>query len=130
MGRGCSPELENPVAVTVDDDSGFSAAFLEELATLANRLLEHDLAIYEVSYNYLAFGSWTLVAGSRHRRLRFEYDGKEDQLDVSESTFSDSQSQPQWETLPPQTLEPGAGVNVPRLFTLVGNRVFETLGVG
>jgi len=116
--------------VTVGHDSEFSAAFSEALVTLANRLLEHDLAIYEVSYNYFAFGSWTLVVGSRHRRLRFQYDGKEDQFDVSESTFSDSQSPPQWEALPSQTLDRGAAVNVPRLFTLVGNMVLETLDVG
>ena len=113
--------------MTVDDDCGFSAGFLEALANLAKSLLGHDLAIYEVSYHYWAFGSWTLVAGTPHRRLLFQFDGKEDYLDVSQSTFGDSQSRPKWEALRQQKLEPGAGVNVPRLFSLVENMVLETL---
>ncbi len=113
--------------MTVDDECNFSAEFLDALRNLANRLVEHDLAIYEVSYHYFAFGSWTLVAGTRHRRLRFQFDGKEDHLDIAQSAFSDSQSPPQWEVLPSPTLYSGVGVNVRELFSVVERTVLDTL---
>jgi hypothetical protein len=67
--------------VTVDDDCGFSALFFAAVAELSGRLVARDIAVYEFTYSYLSFGSWTLVVGSRHRRLRFRFDGKEEHLE-------------------------------------------------
>ena len=111
--------------MTVDDDSGFSALFFSAIAKLSGRLEAHDIAVYDFTYSYLSFGSWTLVAGSRHRRLRVQFDGKEDHIEIAESTFSDSQSQSEWRMLPPPTLNVGAGVNPSELFDLVEGVVVE-----
>ena len=105
--------------MTVDDDCGFSATFFDALADLAKALLEHDLAVYENQYNYFAFGSWTLIVGTSHRRLRFEFDGKEDWLEVLESEFQNQGSQPQWKSVDTRQLERGSGVNPSRVFELV-----------
>jgi hypothetical protein len=105
--------------VTVDNEWEYSAGFLQALGGLAGRLEGHDIAVYDVAYSYLSFGSWSLVAGSRHRRLKFDFDGKENHLSVAESDFSDSQSRADWQTLPAPAIEAGIGVNFSKLFELV-----------
>ncbi len=113
--------------MTVDDDCGFSAAFFDALAGLAKSLLENELAIYEANYNYWVFGSWTLVTGTSHYRLRFEFDGKEDWLEVFESEFDNSSSQPQWRSVETRQLERGSGVNTSQIFSIVEDMSVATL---
>jgi hypothetical protein len=106
--------------VTVDDDSGYSAAVFAAVADLSRRLAEDDLAIYAFDYDYLAFGSWVMVAGSRHRRMRLRFDGKEDHLEVSEAEVGDSRSSPAWRPLHSPTLKRGIGVDPVAMFEAVG----------
>jgi hypothetical protein len=73
-----------------------SGSFLSEVAKLSQLLNQHGRAIFEVHYNDLAFGSWVLVAGTRHKRLRLTWDGKEALLDVSTANFSSSGAIPNW----------------------------------
>jgi hypothetical protein len=113
--------------VTVDDDSGYSAAVFAAVAGLSHRLADDDLAIYSFDYDYLAFGSWTMVAGSRHRRVRLEFDGKEDHLEVAQATVSDSRSSLAWQVLPSPRLERGAGVDPGAMFESVGGIITRVL---
>jgi hypothetical protein len=84
-------------------------------------------AIYESQYHYMVFGSWTLIAGVRHRRLRFIYDGKEHNLSVAIAKFPDSQSASTWQTLPSPSLTDVAGVNPSKIFEKVVQIVREQL---
>ena len=113
--------------MTVDDEVHFSSVFLDSLAELAHRLNRHDIAIYDLAYHYWAFGSWTLVAGRPHRRLRFQFDGKEEALSISQSDFSDSQSQANWKALQNPALPSGAGVDPAQLFDVVERVLVDNL---
>ena len=73
------------------------------LDDLANSCTEKGIAIYEHRYHYLAFGSWTIVAGRRKNRMRFDWNGKEKLLYVSQSEFPDSQAPANWTPLPCDT---------------------------
>jgi hypothetical protein len=77
-------------------DSEASLRHLEAVATLAQRLHQRAIAVLEYRYDFLAFGSWRLVAGSRHRRIRLTWDGKESLLSSSTSAFQGSGSSPAW----------------------------------
>ncbi|MDZ7668314.1 MAG: hypothetical protein U5Q16_02445 [Gammaproteobacteria bacterium] len=105
--------------MTVDDEWGYSAGFLSALASLVRELEQKEIAVYEVAYSYLSFGSWSAVVGTRHRRLRFDFDGKETELRIAEARFSDSRSLADWKSLPAPALEAGSGVNFQKLFELV-----------
>lgn len=97
------------------------------MASLSQRLADDDLAIYSFDYDYLAFGSWTMVAGSRQRRVRLQFDGKEDHLEIGQGTVSDSRSSLAWQAIPGPKLERGAGGNPGALFESVGPIVKRAL---
>ena len=59
------------------NDASDACRHLEAVALLAGRLSPHDIAIFEHHFDYLASGSWTIVAGSRKRTLEFSWDGCE-----------------------------------------------------
>ena len=63
--------------MSIDDSQ---SSYFRRLADLAERLAKKKVAIYEHSFEYMAFGSWEIVAGRRERMLRFNYDGKESYL--------------------------------------------------
>ncbi len=62
------------------DDSQSSAIYFKAIAGLAERLAKVGIAIYDHKFNYMAFGSWEIVAGRRGKALRFTYDGKDSYL--------------------------------------------------
>lgn len=68
------------------DDSQSSAEFLKSVAALAGRLTKSRVAIYEHSFDYMAFGSWEIVAGRRKKMLRFTYDGRDSYLSFCDAT--------------------------------------------
>jgi hypothetical protein len=105
--------------VSADDDCGYSAVFFEALAGLAKSLAGNELAIYEASFDYLCFGSWSLVVGTSHRRLRFAFDGKEGWLEVFESEFQNQGSQSQWRPQTRQQVGPWSFANPSKQFALV-----------
>jgi hypothetical protein len=90
-------------------------------------LAEDDLAIYAFDYDYLTFGSWAMVAGSRHRRVRIQFDGKEEHLEVSQATVGDSRSSLSWHALSSPTLERGVGADPGTLFKSVGATIKRAL---
>ena len=56
---------------------------LNQVQRLAAVLQKHYIAILRHDYHALVFGSFTLVAGKRKQRLKFDWDGKEFFLNVS-----------------------------------------------
>ena len=68
------------------DDSQSSANYFQNVASLAARLAQSHVAVYEHKFHYMAFGSWELVAGRRTRMLRFTYDGKDSYLSYRDAS--------------------------------------------
>ena len=64
------------------DDGALTLAHYRRIAELSERLSQGRGALYQHQYDYLAFGSWRLVAGTRRRRFRFTWDGKDRSLDI------------------------------------------------
>ena len=83
----------------MNTDADTTILHLGLMEWLAERLAGDHLAIYEHTYNQLAFGSWEIVIGTRHKRRRFTWDGKDSLLSVSESEFTNSASPPIWKNV-------------------------------
>ena len=84
-----------------------SSLHLEMMSNLARQLTGRGIAVYSHTYNYLAFGSWEIVVGTRKRRVRLTWDGKESFLDAASCALGYSQSKPEWKHLESQTLDSG-----------------------
>ena len=78
-------------------DAAYSLMFVNALAGLATRLSVDGLAIYSVRYDYLAFGSWELVAGRRRSRVRVVWHAKDGILEVSAAHLANPTDEPQWQ---------------------------------
>jgi hypothetical protein len=81
------------------DDITSSTEFLAEAAATAARLLQRGRSVFDVRYDGLAFGSWTLTAGRPKQRVEVSWDGREGLFTCRTATFGDSQSRPAWRTL-------------------------------
>lgn len=68
----------------------------EQLNETANSLSARGIEIHEHHYFGLAFGNWTLIAGKRKERVRFDWDGRDAFLTISEAKFPDSQHSTEW----------------------------------
>jgi hypothetical protein len=78
-------------------DSAYSLMFLNSIAGLATRLSVDGLAVYSVRYDYLAFGSWELVAGRRLARVRVAWNAKDGVLEVQAARLGTATDAPQWQ---------------------------------
>src|SRR5262249_3821326 len=54
------------------------------------------LAVLSHSYDYLNFGSWTIVVGTRHHRARMTWDGRESHFLLQTSEFRGSGASASW----------------------------------
>jgi hypothetical protein len=68
------------------DDSQSAESYFNAVARLAERLARKKIALYEHIFNYMAFGSWEIVAGRRKKMLRFIYDGKDSNLSYCDAS--------------------------------------------
>ena len=66
---------------------------------LSEFCVRSGLSIYEHQYCYLSFGSWILVVGRSHKRLRFSWDGKEGLLTIEHSNFESQSCPPSWKSV-------------------------------
>lgn len=79
-----------------DTDSFIQHA--DSVLGMARRLAPFGVAIYKCEYLTLTFGSWLVVAGTRHRRLQFSWDGREFSFTISQ-TAGDSRQPLGWQHL-------------------------------
>ena len=96
------------------DDPQSSLEHLRRLKALAGNLADRGIAIYEHEYTMLAFGSFCLELGTRHRRWGFSWDGKEGFI-----SFSDPYTPRSGRTAPPvfgHTKRLGFGPEIPYSF--------------
>jgi hypothetical protein len=80
-------------------DAAYSLMLLNALAGLATRLSVDGLAIYTVNYDYLAFGSWEIVAGRRQSRVWVSWDGKKALLVARAARLARAGDQPEWQPI-------------------------------
>ena len=85
-------------------DAQWVSGHFTELARLAERLAGRNRAIYRHSFDYMHFGSWVLEAGTRKRRVRVTWDGRESILSASVTEYGDSPG-PDWEPLSERRFE-------------------------
>ena len=83
-------------------DAAYSLMFINAVAALATRLSVDGLAIYNLSYDYPAFGRWDLVAGRRRSRVRVIWDGKDAALRVYAARLATSIEPPSWQLVSEQ----------------------------
>ena len=83
----------------MNSDGDNTVLHFELVQWLAEMLVGDNLAIYGHAYDQLAFGSWELIVGTRHRRRRIVWDGKDSSMSVSESNFASSGTPPHWVTI-------------------------------
>ena len=90
-----------------------SKRHFDAVSKLVHELEVQDIAVYQHAYDYLAFGSWEIVAGTRKRRVRVTWDGKDSRLTVEACVVPDSQSLLNWKQLESEPLESiGSGTEI------------------
>ena len=87
-----------------------SIRHLESIIWLATGMVEHDLAIFEHSYDALSFGNFTLVIGNAHTRVRFTWRSQECVLTLECSDFESRDSAALWEHEMDISLPKGEGL--------------------
>ena len=78
------------------NDQDASLKHFTRMRSLAADLAQRHIAIYEHQVHLLAFGSFTVQVGTRHKRWRFVWDGKDDVMTVSFAAVSDSRDVLEW----------------------------------
>lgn len=81
----------------MQEDSESSAGHLETLARIARHLAGNGLVVYRCRYDFFAFGSWAIEAGTSHRRLQLVRDGKERVLRCATARLQNAGAVPEWE---------------------------------
>ena len=97
---GESEERANIVSSSVDH--------LSSILDLSKKLQTVNIALFEHDYDMLCFGSFQLILGQSHRRLKFIWDGKEFSLGVSVSEYGSMGAVPDWKPLKDLRFEHGA----------------------
>ena len=76
-----------------------------QLSSVGAAILEHD-------YLLLLMGSYGIVVGTAHRRLKFGWDGREFILDACECECQSQGDPPNWHRLEGAYLPPGGAITV------------------
>ena len=79
------------------DGGAISPGHCKAFTEFAERLATTSIAIFEHHFDYLCFGSWVVVAGSRHRRVRLTWDGRESSLVCEAADFVGSSAPARWQ---------------------------------
>ena len=81
------------------DDADSFIQHADSVLSMARRLAPFGVAIYKYEYLTLTFGSWIVVAGTRHRRLQFTWDEREFVFSISQATAGNSRQPLGWRHL-------------------------------
>jgi hypothetical protein len=73
-----------------------SLQHLESLLRFARELQGEGIGLYEHSFDAQAFGSFIVVFGRPHERVRFVWDGRESTLEVLVGKFHNSSQPANW----------------------------------
>jgi hypothetical protein len=79
------------------DDIERSIDQLEVVTRIARCLASNGLVVYRCRYDFLAFGSWVVEAGTSHRRLQFVRDGQQRTLRCATAHLQNAGAVPEWQ---------------------------------
>ncbi len=71
----------------------------DSVVSLTSRLAEHNLTIFNHSFNYLCFGSWEIIVGSGHKERKFSWDGRDFLLEVSDRIKTNMTQGGEWKVV-------------------------------
>ena len=90
--------------------SNSATQHLEQLSALQVSLNRSGAAILEHRFLLLLMGSFELVIGTTHRRLKFSWDGREFFLNVQQCACPSQSSPQEWQPLANVRIAPPASV--------------------
>lgn len=79
------------------DDVESSIGQLETLTRIARSLAGSGLIVYRCRYDFLAFGSWVIEAGTSHHRLQIVRDGQRRTLRYATARLQNAGVVPEWD---------------------------------
>lgn len=82
--------------MTQSGDAQRSVDQFDLVVEVARRLAREGHVIYAAYYNFQSFGSWTLEAGTAHRRFRIAWDGKEGWVTFATASLTNASAVPEW----------------------------------
>ena len=100
-------------------DADVSFRHFEALVQFVQRLREEHIAVYSHRYDFLAFGSWVIEVGNRHRRVQLTHDGKEGVLRLCRAAVTTDGSVSQWQECEQTRVQSGSGEIWERAIDLV-----------
>ena len=80
------------------NDIESSLGALETIIVLARNLAAVGITVYRCQYDFSAFGSWTLEAGSPHRRILLTRDGKNRKLEMATGRVQNAGATSTWDS--------------------------------
>lgn len=80
----------------MNKDGDITILHLEMIEWFAEKLIGINLAIYYHEYDQLCFGSWEIILGTRHNRMRIIYDGRDNNYSMHYCKVSDSGTIENW----------------------------------
>ena len=83
---------------------------IDEVRDLVHYLERQNIALFEHDYLMHVFGSFSLVIGTQHDRLKFSWDGREFFLDTSRGSFQSLGGDGVWNHLSNKRLANGVGL--------------------
>jgi len=92
-------------------DSEMAIRHFERILLLARNLASRGVSIYEQKFDPLFFGSWYLVAGTRHRRYKFFWDGRDECFTVEQASFPDGGSLVTWQRIADHSVDARRGAD-------------------
>jgi hypothetical protein len=119
------------------DDVERSIDQLEVAMKIARCLANGGLVVYRCRYDFLAFGSWVIEAGTSHRRLQLVRDGQQRTLRYSTARLQNAGAVPEWqeqEVVPldvvsaPADLDNWVTMLIRKYGTSAGNRPTSSAG--
>jgi hypothetical protein len=81
------------------NDADEALKHLAKIVTIADAAARRDWALFQHDYLFLCFGSFTVEFGTRKKRRRYSWDGRDGFLDIQDSDFSDSRSPAKWKPI-------------------------------
>jgi len=92
-------------------DSDMAIRHFERVLLLAGKLASRGISIYEHKFDPLFFGSWYLVAGTRHHRFKFFWDGRDECFTVERSSFPDGSFRGDWQRVTDHSVDARHGAD-------------------
>ena len=74
-----------------------SVGQFETLTRIARLLAGNGLVVFRCRFDFFAFGSWVIEAGTSHRRLQLVHDGKDGALRCATARLQNAGAVPEWE---------------------------------